>query len=102
MGFMIGEGTGASVQEDLSRPIPGLVWGKPPVAGSGKLSNQPLGGQFISSARYFNSNTMSGSSLSNYSGGGSRGGKSATGQVLTNLYNALVQLGLALGSYKKS
>jgi hypothetical protein len=111
MAFMVGEGAGASIQEELSRPIPYLVWGKPTVSGASvpKLSNQPIGGQYIASyqnpapaANSSNSRTNYGTGANYSASTGSGGGQSSFGQVLTSLYNVLVQISVVLASYKKS
>jgi RHS repeat-associated protein len=90
---VLGAGEAADVETEVTAPIPGLAWGTP---SNGEV--QPYTGSTYLSAYHPSSQTQA--SYSSQGGGSSGGGGgSGLGQILSNLYNTLVQLGAALSSY---
>ena len=91
--IMLGAGGGGSVQNELSAPVPGLVWGNPsPRPG-------PLGPSTLNNQTYISRPTQTyktpTQSTNNRS---SSGAGSSLGQTLSNLYSALSKLSAALGT----
>jgi hypothetical protein len=90
---VVGAGEAADVESEITAPIPGLVWGTPS-NGETQLYTGPT---YLSA---YHSSSQTQTSYSSQGGGGSGGsGGSGLGQILSNLYNALVQLSSALSSY---
>jgi RHS repeat-associated protein len=91
-GIMLGAGGGASVQYELSAPVPGLVWGNPsPRPGSPVPST-------LNNKTYISRATQSYQPATQNYSGGSSAGRSSLGETLSSLYSTLSKLSAALGS----